>query len=120
VTYTTPEFVVPLRSRVWPTVVFVLLALYAVWFTVVLWGEQQARTDDPAKWAGLSAILYAWIGFALFFLAALYFLMLLIRREVPAKTYVLRTGPSEGQAPAFMTEAGGAEGARTETPPPQS
>jgi hypothetical protein len=119
VAYSSPEHVVPLKSRGLPRFVFVLVLLFAIWFTVVLVGAQQAWTDNPGQWAILSTQSWAWLGLAVFLLAGLYFLVLLVRREVPAKTYVLQPPAGEGQTASFLQtpEEGAATTAETERPP---
>jgi len=123
VTYASPEFVVPLRRRTGPLLVFLFVLLYGVWFTVVILGEQQAWTDDPGTWSYLKTDVWAWGGLVLFGLATIYFILLLVRREAPSKTYT--AGPSEGAAPGFLQSTGAAapEGKKADAEahqPPQS
>lgn len=106
VTYASPPFVFKPKRRLWSRLLFVLVLLYVVWFTVVLLGEQQAWTDNPGAWALAATAVWAWIGFALFVFAGLYFLILLVRREVPAKTYVLQPPAGEGQPASFLQSPG--------------
>lgn len=116
VAYSSPQYVAPLRSRVGPRLVLTLILLYVVWFSVVLLGEQQAWSDNPQAWAGARTVVWAWLGLVVFLLAALYFLILLVRREVPAKTYILQPPAGEGRTASFLQAP--AEG-QTQAPPPE-
>lgn len=96
-----PEFVFRHKRRVWAILLFLLACLATAWFTYVLYGEQQAFTDDPGRWAYTATINWAIGGAVLFALVAIYFLLLLVRKEVPAQTYVLT---HEGDATAGSPE----------------
>lgn len=113
-TYSSPGFVVGLRRRVWPTLAFLLVLLYGAWFVVVLLAEQLAWGPDPGAWAALPTRDWAYLGLVLDVGAAIYFLVLLVRREVPATTYTLE-GPAEGAAPAFLQSQAPAAPAPGET-----
>jgi len=120
VAYTSPEYVVRLKSRTGPAIVFTLVFLYAIWFTIVLLGEQQAFTVDPGKWTGLEAKIWAYIGLVLLVAATLYFIILLVRREVPSKVYVLQPPAGEGRTASFLEPSPGPTTTAEPQPPPQS
>ena len=102
-----------------PRLVFAVVLVYAIWFTVVLVGEQQAWTSDPGAWALVRTVVWAWLGFGVFVAACLYFLFALVRREVPAKTYVLQPPAGEGRTAAFLEGASETQAttAEAERPP---
>lgn len=108
------EHVFPIRTRLWIRLLLALCFLYGLWFTVVLIGEQRAWTDDPGAWAGLPTLTWALIGVGLFVVAAAYCLLLLIRRDVPAKVY--RVPDAADATPTAPTDSLGTE---REKPPAQ-
>jgi fatty acid desaturase len=69
---------------------FLVGIVYFVWFVVVLIGESQRWTDDPAAWALLPTAAWAFIGIAIFILLGAWFLALLVRREVPPRVFVVQ------------------------------
>lgn len=103
-----PYFVFRHRRRAWAILLFIVACLAAAWFTYVLYGEQQAFSDDPGRWAYMPTFTWALGGFILFALVSVYFLLLLVRKEVPAQTYVLThdtaTAPGSPETVTASTE----------------
>lgn len=106
------DYVIQLRSHLLPWIAFALVLVAALGGFIVLWGEVRNWTADPGSWARLLTRTWLLIGTAVFVLASLYYLLLLVRREVPEHTYVV-TGPEEtaGAAP---------EPTPTDSNPPQA
>jgi hypothetical protein len=80
---------------------FVLCILYAAWFLIVLWGEDQGFGNDPGRWALMPSFAWALLGLALFLLFIAYALAHLVIRERPGQVYRLEGVPEpEVAAPA--------------------
>lgn len=90
---TEPVYLIAFRNRIWFRLLGILVLVYGIWFTVVLVGEQLAWSDDPGAWAGLPTWTWGWIGVGLFTIAVVYFIGLLVRKEVPAQTYIIKDSP---------------------------
>lgn len=94
------------RTRAWIVLTFLIGLAYAGWFGFVVWGEQEGYGDDPGAWAYLSTPMWGYIGLGLYLLIALYYVLLLSRKEVPPKTYTVGTGgEGEQEAPGFLQGA---------------
>lgn len=106
----TGEFVVGLRHRFWIWFALVVAVLVVAGVFVVLWGEVNDWTSDPGTWAKFPLKTYALIGTGVLAFTILYYLLLLVRREVPEHTYVV-TGPEDASTTS------GVETSTTDAPP---
>ncbi len=115
-TYESPPPVLRSRNRVFAHILLVLAGAYAIWFTVVMTGEQQGWTDEPGLWAYTTTLSWALIGTIFFGLVAIFFLALLVTRESPPKTYMLpeEEHAPEASTPDFLEGAAAAESAEAE------
>lgn len=109
-TVTAPQYLVRLRHMAWVHVALALALAYGAWFTVVLLAEQRLWGETPGRWAHLDTLAWALIGVGLYGFILLFFIALLVRREIPSRTY---GGAAEqeppGSPPDFLQPA--AEGA---------
>lgn len=98
------EYAIPLAHHGWLWYALFLCLLVTVWFIIVLYGEVNNWTERPDRWTGASTQAWALLGMAVLLLSALFFVLLLIRREVPQHRYVsaraLRSPPPASGAAA--------------------
>lgn len=119
---TASPYVVAMPRRVWIWLPLLTAMLVAGGFTLVLFGEVNNWTSDPGTWARLPTPFWAILGLLVFVLISVYYILLLVRREVPERAYGLPAAPASAP-PAAESEAAPETAAPAENPtqaPPHS
>lgn len=116
---TQDPFVFRVRTRLWVQLSFWFIVLYAIWFGVAVVAEQLEWSDEVGVWLGLTTQAWGLIGLGLMILAAIYYVLLLTRREVPSQSYPLAAPPPEVQPLQSAEGATPAETTPAESLPPE-